>query len=116
LRLRARAGEYLSEALDKHLATVDTARRLTVHWHDTPWLNGIVERLNRTLVEKKWAGAAVYGRSSDGDTSAPVMHLTSLSPPLSSLSSSSEVTLTRHTRQRKGETTEHQRKGNATLM
>jgi hypothetical protein len=62
----ATAGEYLSETLDKHLATVDTARRLTIHWHDTPRLNGIAERLNRTLVEKKRAGAAVYGRSSEG--------------------------------------------------
>jgi transposase InsO family protein len=43
-------GEYLSEAFDKHLADAGTARRLTVH--DTPQLNGIAERLNRTLAEK----------------------------------------------------------------
>ena len=45
-----RGGEYLSDAFDKHLASAGTARRLTVH--DTPQLNGIAERLNRTLVEK----------------------------------------------------------------
>ena len=45
-----RGGEYLSDEFNKHLAAAGTARRLTVH--DTPELNGIAERLNRTLVEK----------------------------------------------------------------
>ena len=45
-----RGGEYLSDTFDKHLAAAGTARRLTVH--DTPELNGIAKRLNRTLVEK----------------------------------------------------------------
>jgi transposase InsO family protein len=45
-----RGGEYLSAAFDKHLAAAGTARRLTIH--DTPELNGIAERLNRTLGEK----------------------------------------------------------------
>jgi transposase InsO family protein len=45
-----RGGEYLSKEFDQHLATAGTARRLTVH--DTPQLNGIAERLNRTLGEK----------------------------------------------------------------
>ena len=45
-----RGGEYLSNEFDKHLAAAGTARRLTVH--DTPELNGIAERLNRTLGEK----------------------------------------------------------------
>lgn len=43
-------GEYLSDAFNKHLAAAGTARRLTIH--DTPELNGIAERLNRTLGEK----------------------------------------------------------------
>jgi transposase InsO family protein len=45
-----RGGEYLSDEFNKHLAAAGTARRLTVH--DTPELNGIAERLNRTLIEK----------------------------------------------------------------
>ena len=45
-----RRGEYLSEAFDDHLAAAGTARRLTVH--DTPQLNGVVERLNRMLLER----------------------------------------------------------------
>ena len=45
-----RGSEYLSAAFDKHLADAGTARRLTVH--DTPQLNGVAERLNRTLMEK----------------------------------------------------------------
>jgi transposase InsO family protein len=45
-----RGGEYLSKEFDQHLAAAGTARRLTVH--DTPELNGIAERLNRTLGEK----------------------------------------------------------------
>jgi len=45
-----RGGEYLSEAFDQHLKSAGTARRLTVH--DTPQLNGVAERLNRTLVER----------------------------------------------------------------
>jgi transposase InsO family protein len=45
-----RGGEYLSEAFDKHLKQAGTARKLTVH--DTPQLNGIAERLNRTLLER----------------------------------------------------------------
>ena len=44
-----RGGEYLSDAFDKHLAAAGTVCCLTVH--DTPQLNGIAERLNRTLVE-----------------------------------------------------------------
>jgi transposase InsO family protein len=43
-------GEYLSGAFDKHLAKAGTVRRLTTH--DTPQLNGIAERLNRTLMER----------------------------------------------------------------
>jgi transposase InsO family protein len=47
-----RGGEYLSGAFDRHLAAAasGTARRITVH--DTPQLNGIAGRLNRTLIEK----------------------------------------------------------------
>ena len=45
-----RGGEYLSAAFDKHLAAAGTARKLTTH--DTPQLNGIAERLNRTLLER----------------------------------------------------------------
>lgn len=45
-----RGGEYLSAAFDKHLADTGTAHRLTAH--DSPHLNGIAERLNRTLMEK----------------------------------------------------------------
>ena len=45
-----RGGEYLSDAVDRHLQAAGTTRRLTVH--DTPQLNGIAERLNCTLVER----------------------------------------------------------------
>ena len=45
-----RGGEYLSDAFNAHLAAAGTARKLTVH--DTPQLNGVVERLNRTLLER----------------------------------------------------------------
>jgi len=44
-----RGGKYLSKAFDEHLAAAGTARHLTTH--DTPQLNGIAERLNRTLLE-----------------------------------------------------------------
>ena len=43
-------GKYLSAAFDQHLAKAGTARKLTMH--DTPQLNGIAERLNRTLLER----------------------------------------------------------------
>ena len=45
-----RGGEYLSEAFNQHLQKAGTARKLTTH--DTPQLNGIAERLNRTLLER----------------------------------------------------------------
>lgn len=45
-----RGGEFLSNAFDQHLAQAGTARKLTPH--DTPQLNGIAERLNRTLLER----------------------------------------------------------------
>ena len=45
-----RGGEYLSNAFNAHLATAGTARKLTPH--DTPQLNGVAERLNRTLLER----------------------------------------------------------------
>jgi hypothetical protein len=45
-----RGGEYLSDVFNAHLAAAGTARKLTVH--DTPQLNGVVERLNRTLLEQ----------------------------------------------------------------
>jgi transposase InsO family protein len=45
-----RGGEYLSDAFNAHLAAAGTARKLTVH--DTPQLNGVAERLNRTLLER----------------------------------------------------------------
>ena len=45
-----RGGEYLSAAFSAHLAAAGTARKLTTH--DTPQLNGIAERLNRTLLER----------------------------------------------------------------
>ena len=45
-----RGGEYLSSTFDKHLADAGTARKLTTH--DTPQLNGVAERLNRTLLER----------------------------------------------------------------
>jgi transposase InsO family protein len=44
-----RGGKYLSKAFDEHLAAAGTAWWLTTH--DTPQLNGIAERLNRTLLE-----------------------------------------------------------------
>jgi Reverse transcriptase (RNA-dependent DNA polymerase) len=43
-------GEYLSKAFDAHLAAAGTARCLTLH--DTLQVNGIVEQLNRTLLER----------------------------------------------------------------
>jgi transposase InsO family protein len=45
-----RGGEYLSGAFDQHLKKAGTARKLTTH--DTPQLNGVAERLNRTLLER----------------------------------------------------------------
>jgi Reverse transcriptase (RNA-dependent DNA polymerase) len=45
-----RGGEYLSKAFDEHLAAAGTARSLTTH--DTPQLNGVAERLNRSLLER----------------------------------------------------------------
>jgi transposase InsO family protein len=45
-----RGGEYLSSAFNAHLAAAGTARKLTTH--DMPQLNGIAERLNRTLLER----------------------------------------------------------------
>src|SRR5882762_2518485 len=45
-----RGGEYLSEEFKGHLAAAGTVHRLTVH--DTPAQNGVVERLNRTLIEQ----------------------------------------------------------------
>jgi hypothetical protein len=44
-----RSGEYLSGAFNQHLAAAGTARHLTVH--NTLQLNGVAERLNRTIVE-----------------------------------------------------------------
>ena len=43
-------GEYLSKEFSDHLAKSGTRRNLTVH--DTPEHNGVVERLNCTLLEK----------------------------------------------------------------
>jgi transposase InsO family protein len=40
----------LSGAFNNHLAAAGTARKLTPH--DTPQLNGVAERLNRTLLER----------------------------------------------------------------
>ena len=40
----------MSDAFNAHLAAAGTARKLTVH--DTPQLNGVAERLNRTLLER----------------------------------------------------------------
>jgi hypothetical protein len=45
-----RGGEYLSKDFDEHLAAAGTARQLTTH--DTLQLNGVTERLNRTLLER----------------------------------------------------------------
>src|SRR5258707_2041941 len=44
-----RGGEYLSNKFRAHLKAAGTEHRLTVH--DTPAQNGVVERLNRTLIE-----------------------------------------------------------------
>ena len=44
-----RGGEYLSNEFTKHLKGKGTIRTLTVH--DTPEENGVVEQLNRTLLE-----------------------------------------------------------------
>ena len=50
-RLRSdRGGEYLSMEFTKYLKSKGTERRVTVH--DTPEHNGVVKRLNRTLVER----------------------------------------------------------------
>jgi hypothetical protein len=54
-----RGGEYLSAAFSAHLAAAGTARKLTTH--DTPQLNGIAERLNRTLLERIQAFAHESG-------------------------------------------------------
>jgi hypothetical protein len=48
-----RRREYLSKAFDQHLAAAGTVCQLTTH--DTPQLNGVMERLNRTLLERIWA-------------------------------------------------------------
>jgi transposase InsO family protein len=45
-----RGGEYLSGAFDQHLKKAGIVRKLTTH--DTPQLNGVAERLNRTLLER----------------------------------------------------------------
>ena len=45
-----RGGEYLSDEFSTHLKKAGTVRKLTVH--DTPEHNGVVERLNRTILEK----------------------------------------------------------------
>jgi transposase InsO family protein len=42
-------GEYLSKAFNQHLAAAGTVHQLTTH--DTPQLNGVMECLNRTLLE-----------------------------------------------------------------
>jgi hypothetical protein len=46
-------GEYLSGTFNTHLAAAGTARKLTPH--DTPRLNSVTERLNRTLLERMQA-------------------------------------------------------------
>ena len=43
-------GKYLSDTFNAHLVAVGMAHKLTVH--DTPQLNGVAERLNRTLLER----------------------------------------------------------------
>jgi len=43
-------GEYLSKEFDEHLAAAGMVRRLTMH--NTPQLNGVAKRLNRTLLER----------------------------------------------------------------
>ena len=45
-----RGGEYLSDEFTHHLKAHGTERKPTTH--DTPQHNGIVEHLNRTLVER----------------------------------------------------------------
>jgi len=45
-----RGGKYLSDAFNAHLAAAGTPRKLTVH--DTPQLNSVAERLNRTLIKR----------------------------------------------------------------
>jgi transposase InsO family protein len=54
-----RGGEYLSKAFDQHLAAASTTQKLTVH--DTPQLNSVAERLNRTLLERIHAFAHTSG-------------------------------------------------------
>jgi hypothetical protein len=54
-----RGGEYLSNAFNEHLAKAGTARKLTPH--DTPQLNGVAERLNRTLLERMRAATHTSG-------------------------------------------------------
>ena len=54
-----RRGEYLSAAFDQHLAKAGTVWKLTMH--DTLQLNGITERLNRTLLERIRAFMHVSG-------------------------------------------------------
>ena len=46
-------GKHLSEAFDNHLVAAGMAWWLTVH--DIPQLNGVVECLNRMLLEWIWA-------------------------------------------------------------
>lgn len=45
-----RGSEYLSNVFNAHLEAAGTPREMTVH--DTPQLNGVAERLNRTLLER----------------------------------------------------------------
>ena len=45
-----RGGEFLSKEFDQHLKESGMAGKLTTH--NTPQLNGIAERLNRTLLER----------------------------------------------------------------
>jgi len=45
-----RGGEYLSDVFNAHLAATGTVRKLTVH--NIPQLNGVAERLNRTLLKR----------------------------------------------------------------
>ena len=48
-----RGGEYMSRAFDRHLAEKGTVRITALH--DTPEYNGVLERLNRTGLERTWA-------------------------------------------------------------
>jgi hypothetical protein len=48
-----RGGEYLSGEFSEYLDEMGTMRKLTIHY--TPEYNGVVEHLNRTLLEKVWA-------------------------------------------------------------